>query len=64
MLLAAKPGQSATVLVEFASIDGTRRNSSAGKDTKLPPPAMELSVPAIMAATNKKMAWPKDKLET
>jgi hypothetical protein len=31
-------------------------NNSAGKDTKLPPPAIEFRIPAITAAKNRKMA--------
>jgi len=56
MVLAANPGQSATVLVALASTAGTRMNNSAGKEMKLPPPAIAFSVPAIPAAKNRMMA--------
>src|SRR5580704_4133941 len=57
MVLAAKPGQSATVLVALACTGGIPRNKSAGKAMKLPPPANALRVPAIPAAKNKMTAW-------
>jgi hypothetical protein len=37
-------------------------NSRRGKETKLPPPATALSVPAIAAAKKRRMAWVKCKL--
>lgn len=49
------PGHNATVLVALASTAGTCVSSSAGKDTKLPPPATEFSIPAITAAQKRKM---------
>src|SRR5580658_11300 len=61
MALAASPGHSATVLVALASTAGMRRNSSAGKEIKLPPPAKALSAPPIPAAKSKKMAGSKCK---
>jgi len=54
-VLAAKPGQSATVLVALASTAGTLRNNNAGKEMKLPPPANAFSAPAIPPAKSKKM---------
>src|SRR5260370_33949293 len=62
MVLAAKPGHSATVLVALATTAGTRVKSKAGKETKLPPPATALSVPAIAAAKNSSVASLKCKL--
>jgi hypothetical protein len=59
MVLAAKPGHSATVLVALASTAGTPVNSRTGNETKLPPPATAFSVPAIAAAKNSKMGWVK-----
>lgn len=61
-MLAANPGHRATVLVAFASTAGRPKNSRTGKEIKLPPPATALSVPAIAAATNSRMAWLKCKL--
>ena len=61
-MLAANPGQSATVFVALASTAGTPVNNSTGKDTKLPPPATAFSVPAIAAAKNSRMVWAKCKL--
>jgi hypothetical protein len=60
-VLAANPGQSATVLVALAATAGTRRNKRAGKEMKLPPPASAFSVPATAAAKNRNMAWMKCK---
>jgi hypothetical protein len=40
------PGQSATVLVAFAPIDGTPVDMRAGMVKKFPPPATALRVPA------------------
>src|SRR6516164_5190435 len=57
MVLAARPGHRATVLVALAGTAGTRVKSRAGKDTKVPPPARAFSVPAIAAAKNRRMAW-------
>lgn len=59
--VAARPGHNATVLVALASTPGMPVNISAGKETKLPPPAMEFSIPAITAAKKRKMAWVKCK---
>src|ERR1700676_1389487 len=60
-VLAAKPGQSATVLVALACTGGTPRNRRAGKERKLPPPAKAFSVPATYAAKNRKTNWRKCK---
>src|SRR6516164_7706805 len=57
MVLAARPGHRATVLVALAVTAGTRVKSRAGNDTKLPPPATAFNVPAIAAAKNRRMAW-------
>ena len=51
--LAAVPIQSAIVFVAFAGIGGTPENNSAGKATKLPPPATELRAPPNIPAKNK-----------
>src|SRR5271165_1717352 len=56
-VLAANPGQRATVLVALASTAGTPVLSNAGNVRKVPPPATAFSVPPITAARNKKMAW-------
>ena len=56
-VLAASPGQSATVLVAFACTGGTPMNKSAGNEMKLPPPANAFKVPAIPAAKNRNRAW-------
>jgi hypothetical protein len=52
-VLATVPGHTAMVFVAFAGIAGMPVNSSAGNDTKLPPPATEFSSPATSAAQNK-----------
>jgi hypothetical protein len=46
------PGTSASALVAFAIISGRPDQISAGKVTSVPPPATELSIPAIIAAPN------------
>src|SRR5579862_825696 len=50
MGLASDPGHRAIVLVAFAGTGGTPAKRSAGKATKLPPPATELMAPPIAAA--------------
>jgi hypothetical protein len=49
MLLSAA-GSSATVLVALATIGGRPAAISAGKVSSVPPPAMELTIPASSAA--------------
>jgi hypothetical protein len=41
--------------VALANTAGIRRNNSAGKEMKLPPPANAFSAPAIAAAKSKMM---------
>jgi hypothetical protein len=50
MLLTAA-GQSATVLVAFATIGEMLRPTNAGKVRSMPPPAIEFMTPLIVAAT-------------
>src|ERR1700738_442228 len=54
--LAVTPTQSASVLVALAATGPTPVNRSAGKATKLPPPATALSAPPKTPAANRKMA--------
>src|SRR6266404_6242944 len=54
--LAVTPTQSASVFVALAATGPTPVNSSAGKATKLPPPATALSAPPKTPAANRKMA--------
>src|SRR5437667_4796533 len=54
--LAVVPTHSARVLVALAGIGGTPVNKSAGKATKLPPPATALIPPPRAPAKNRKMA--------
>ena len=49
-MLPTDPGKSATVLVAFACRGGMPSAISAGKVSKVPPPAMEFMTPAIIAA--------------
>ena len=54
--LAVVPTQSASVLVALAGTAGTPVNKSAGKATKLPPPATALIAPPSAPAKNRKIA--------
>src|SRR5438094_8703102 len=49
-MLPSEPGQIATVLVALAVIDGSPSQTSAGKESSVPPPATELIPPARNAA--------------
>jgi hypothetical protein len=49
-MLPSEPGQIATVLVALAVIDGSPSQTSAGKESSVPPPATELTPPARNAA--------------
>ena len=44
------PGHSATVLVAFATFGSRPSQSSTGKVTSVPPPAIEFIIPATKAA--------------
>lgn len=48
---ASEPGNRPTVLVVFAITSVPRENTRAGKVSKVPPPAMELTKPAARAAS-------------
>src|SRR5258708_25155819 len=47
---ASDPGQSATAFVAFAITGSTPTHIKAGNESNVPPPAMELMVPATKAA--------------
>jgi hypothetical protein len=49
-MLPSEPGQIATVLVELAVTGGSPSQTSAGKESSVPPPATELIPPARNAA--------------
>src|SRR5579884_607837 len=51
------PGHRATVEVALAWMGGTPAKISAGKERKLPPPAIEFMMPAPRAARNRRMAF-------
>src|SRR5215218_9950585 len=51
-MLPNDPGHSATVLVALAEVGGSPSPTSAGNVSRVPPPAMELTAPAAMAAAN------------
>src|SRR4029077_18543997 len=53
--LAVVPTQRASVLVALAGMGGTPVNKSAGKATKLPPPATALMAPPRAPAKKRKM---------
>src|SRR5579884_643022 len=53
------PGQSATVLVALALMEGTPEKSKAGKAINPPPPATEFTIPPAMAAKKRRMKWGK-----
>src|SRR5437660_1738426 len=53
--LATPAGHSATEFVAFAATGGTPVKRSAGKLTKLPPPATELIAPATAAAKKRRV---------
>jgi hypothetical protein len=61
--LAVVPTHKASVLVAFAGMGGTPVNRSAGKATKLPPPATALIAPPRAPAKNRKMALCRFKLK-
>ena len=52
-----EPGQMATVLVALAWTELSPSQISAGKDTRVPPPATELIMPAMKAAVNATAVW-------
>src|SRR5437879_5611973 len=52
--LASTPGNSATVLVAFATMEGTPVNTSAGNVRNEPPPATALISPAPRTAATRK----------
>ena len=54
-MLPAVPIISATVLVAFATTGGVPKNNSTGKVRMVPPPAMELIMPAMAAARARPM---------
>ena len=56
-MLVIAPGQRATVLVAFAIMGGTPRLTRAGKTRSMPPPAMELAMPARTARAETKASW-------
>lgn len=49
-MLLTDAGQMATVLVALAVTEGRPSQINVGKDTNVPPPAMELMAPARKAA--------------
>src|SRR5271170_5667652 len=51
-MLLTDAGQIATVLVALAVTEGRPSQISVGKETNVPPPAMELIAPATKAAAN------------
>jgi hypothetical protein len=51
------PGQSATVLVAFATFGSSPSQSRIGKVMSVPPPAIEFIAPATKAAANMMNPW-------
>ena len=60
-MLPTVPGQMATVLVALAATELSPNQISVGKETSVPPPAMELMAPARNAAVNAIAACAKSK---
>jgi hypothetical protein len=46
-----------SVLVAFAVTDGSPSHTRVGKLTSVPPPAIELIIPAVKAAAKAASAW-------